>query len=211
MLWFGKSLWPSLTICAVLYVLDYYLTIIGARLYRAGAQQMIFYEGSYELTPRFQTDVDQLRWFSPRFVWSLVRLLATMSMAWWLTKIAEIPQLFSFYLGLFVVLQLAVQKRHLQNIFLFRTITKPGAVSGQIRYSRAFILRQSGLELLAFTALFGLLSLFIWNLFVLGGAVGCLSLSIRDFRLAKKSHQNTAATVAQEVATTSEVLPAAKD
>lgn len=135
-----------------------------------------------------------------------------MSLTWWLTKVAEIPQLFSFYLGLFVVLQLAVQKRHLHNIFLFRAITKPGAVSGQIKYSRAFILRQSALELLMFAALFGLLSLFVWNLFVLGGAVGCLSVAIRDFWLAKRAHQKAAATMPEEaVKTTNEALPAVKD
>jgi hypothetical protein len=187
MLWFGSTLWPSLAICAALYSLDYYLTIAGARLYRRGAQQIILFEGSYELNPRFQADVNQLRWVSKRFAWAMIRLLAVISLTWWVTVKIGIPQIFSLYLGLFVGLQLALQKRHLQNIFLFRVITKPGAVQGQIRYSRYFMLRQSAVGMLLFAMIFGLLSLLLWNLFVLGGAIGCLSVAIRHLILAKKS------------------------
>ncbi|HEY6308974.1 MAG TPA: hypothetical protein VI488_21235 [Candidatus Angelobacter sp.] len=85
MLWFGNVLWPNLILCTVLYLLDYYLTIAGARVYRAGAQQTIIFEGSYELTPGYQRDVDQLRWVSRRFIWSLVRMLGLVSLTWWLT------------------------------------------------------------------------------------------------------------------------------
>ncbi len=193
MVWFGSALWPSLILCAVLYVLDYYLTIAGARLYRAGAQQIIIFEGSYELTPAYQNDIDELRWFSKRFIWSLIRMLAIVSLAWWLTTVAKIPQLFSLYLGLVVGLQLAVQKRHLQNLFLFRAIVKPGAANGQIKYSRALILRQSSLEMLVFTALFALLSFLTWNLFLLGCAIGCLSVAIRHLTLAGRLPQSATA------------------
>jgi hypothetical protein len=190
-LWFAGTLWPSLAICAVLYILDYYLTITGARLYRNGAQRLITFEGSYELNPRFQHDVDQLRWVSRRFAWAMIRLLAIMSLIWWAAIKIGIPQIFSLYLGLFVGLQLAVQKRHLQNILLFRAITKPGAVQGQIKYSRCFMLRQSAVGMLLFAMIFGLLSFLLWNLFLLGGAIGCLSVAIRHLILAKKSAQST--------------------
>ena len=125
MLWFGGALWPILVLCAGLYILDYYLTIAGAKLYRAGAQQMIVYEGSYELTPQFQNDVDQLRLVSKRFIWALVRMLILLSLVWWLALQANIPQLLSAYLGVFVGVELAIQKRHLQNLFFFRAITQP--------------------------------------------------------------------------------------
>jgi hypothetical protein len=192
MIWFGSALWPSLILCTILYVLDYYLTIAGARLYRAGARQIIIFEGSYELTPTFQADIDRLRWFSKRFAWALIRLLSIMSLTWWLTRLTEIPQLFTVYLGLFVGLQLAIQRRHLQNIFLFRAMMKPGAVSGQISYSRLLILKQSSFEMMVFGALFAALSLLTWNLFLLGGAFGCLLVAAKHAALAQKSQRSAA-------------------
>src|SRR5215831_17875565 len=62
--WLGPLVW------VVLYVSDYSLTIASARLYRA--QDKIVLEGSYEITPMFQADVDALRRVSPRFVIILI-------------------------------------------------------------------------------------------------------------------------------------------
>jgi len=64
--WLGPSLW------AALYASDYFLTIACARMYQA--QDKIVFEGSYEITPLFQADVNALRRLSPRFV---IALLAT--------------------------------------------------------------------------------------------------------------------------------------
>ena len=58
--WLGPPVW------ACLYVSDYFLTIACARLYRA--QDRIVFEGSYEITPIFQADVNALRRISPRFL-----------------------------------------------------------------------------------------------------------------------------------------------
>ena len=56
--WAGPLLW------VVLYSSDYYLTIACARMYQA--QNVIVFEGSYEITPAFQSDVNALRLLSPR-------------------------------------------------------------------------------------------------------------------------------------------------
>ena len=62
--WLGPAAW------AALYVSDYFLTVACARLY--GAQSTIAFEGSYEITPFFQADVNALRRISRRFVIALV-------------------------------------------------------------------------------------------------------------------------------------------
>jgi hypothetical protein len=193
MMWFGTALWPSLTLCTILYILDYYLTIAGARLYRRGARQILVMEGSYELNPRFQKDIDQLRWFSGGFVRALISLLAILSLIWWLAQQAEIPWLFTLYVGFFVGLELAIQRRHLQNLFMFRSIVKPGAAIGQITYTRALILKQSSFDMLVFALLFATLSFLTWSLFLLGGAFGCLSVAIKHAVLARKTQQTTPA------------------
>jgi hypothetical protein len=64
---FVDNLWVCLLTWLVLYISDYYLTIWGAHLYRSGAQEHIVYEGSYELTPQFQKDIDALKLFSLNF------------------------------------------------------------------------------------------------------------------------------------------------
>src|SRR5215831_7182582 len=62
--WLGPLLW------AAVYISDYRMTLICARMYQA--QQAIIFEGSYEITPLFQADVNALRRLSPRFVIALV-------------------------------------------------------------------------------------------------------------------------------------------
>jgi hypothetical protein len=63
--YFFESLWPGLAFWAVLYISDYYLTLTCARLYQRGVREKIEFEGSYEITPYFQADIDSLRAISP--------------------------------------------------------------------------------------------------------------------------------------------------
>lgn len=79
------SAWPGLAIWAILYTSDYYLTIWCARLRRRGGADMFVHEGSYELTPYFQKDVDTLRLLSPRFLWMLVLYAVLLLIVWRLT------------------------------------------------------------------------------------------------------------------------------
>ena len=68
---FAGSLWPSLISLILLYISDYSLTVYCARLYQTRAKDKLVLEGSYELTPYYQRDVDSLRHFSPRFIFAL--------------------------------------------------------------------------------------------------------------------------------------------
>ena len=54
-------LWPGLFVWSVLYVSDYALTLTCARLYRAGVSNKIAFEGSFEINPYFQADIDLLK------------------------------------------------------------------------------------------------------------------------------------------------------
>jgi len=73
---FAESLWVGPVLWAGLYVSDYVLTIACARLYQA--QNKIVFEGSYEITPMFQADVNALRRVSPRFLFFLVEATAVL-------------------------------------------------------------------------------------------------------------------------------------
>ena len=178
------NFWPGMAVWSLLYISDYALTIICARLYRA--QETIIFEGSYELTPFFQRDIDSLRVVSPRFVFILLLTLSMLGFLWILNKQSPAPELWQLVLGLLIVVQLAIHTRHLRNLLLFRSIKYTDLVRGRIEYARALTLRMSSLECFAFSVLFLVLFIFTRSWFILGGAIGCFSLAIKHRKLARK-------------------------
>lgn len=191
---FREHLWLGVTIWALLFISDYSFTIACARLYRRGVNEKIVFEGSFELTPYFQKDIDSLKKFSPRFLFVLVRTVIALSIIWYMTGFLQMPDLYSLVLGALVLLQLAVHKRHLQNFFLFRAILKSDQVRGRIEYPRPLILRQSSFELLAFAGMFALLALCTWSIFILGGALSCAATGAKHWQLSRIAMKSAAAT-----------------
>jgi hypothetical protein len=180
---FTETQWLFPLVWAGLYTSDYCFTIACARLYQA--QSTIVFEGSYEITPAFQRDVNALRRISPRFVAILVAstayvwLLARVSSAW------ETHDVFALAIGALVLIQLTVHLRHLRNWFLLRAVHR-GSITGHIDYRRGVVLRGSAFELLTFSALYACLFVVTRNPFVLGGAIACSVLSINHYWLARR-------------------------
>ena len=181
------SLWPGLTFWSILYISDYYLTLACARLYRAGVQEKIVLQGSYEITPYFQSDIDSLRSLSPRFLAAFLWTTALLSAVWWLS-LQSTPVMYQVVLGAMLSLESAIHIRHFRNLFLFRESSDPAAVRGRIEYSRTLMLRMSAVELLAFSGLFGLALVFTQSWFVFGGAVSCLVTASKHLKLARKTN-----------------------
>lgn len=179
------SMWPGLIAWTLLSISYYALTIICASLYKKGVQATILFEGSYELTPAYQRDVDQLKRVSPRFVASLVASVIVIALAWRLVR-ASSPRLYSFMLGA-LLLQLTVHVRHIRNLSLFRAIAKGEGVRGRIEYSRRIALRMSVIELTSFAGMFFVMFAFTGSWFVLGGTIACLAIAQQHRELARKS------------------------
>jgi len=177
---------PGLVVWSVLYISDYYSTLAYAKLYRSGANEKIVFEGSIEITPQFQPDIDSLRKVSPRFLAALFRGGVGLAAIWWLSRWSQQPGLYEFALGAMISLQLAVHMRHLRNLYLFRAIARNEGVQGRIEYSRQLMLRMSSVELLGFGGLFSLLFVFTRSWFVLGGAYACLLTAWKHRRLAQR-------------------------
>ena len=196
---FFSSLWPGLTVWVLLYISDYALTITCARLYRGGVCEKLVLEGSYEITPFFQRDIDSLRRISPRFVAMLFVSAGLLAVVWFLSS-QSVPELYVFASGSMILLQLTVHTRHLRNLFMFRAMSKSDCVRGRIEYSRPFILRMSSDELFIFSAMFLLLFVFTQSWFVLGGATSCLSTAIKHRRLVRETASKTAVAVQSETA-----------
>lgn len=185
---FFNYFWPGVAVWGLLYISDYALTLACACLYRM--QQTIVFEGSYELTPFFQKDINSLRVISPRFVAILLLTVGMMGLLWILTEESSTPQLYQFALGCLIVVQLAIHVRHLRNFFLFRSLNHTNMVHGRIEYGRTLLLRLSSSECFAFSGLFLMLFVFTQSWFILGGAVGCLSLGAKHRKFASKHHAN---------------------
>ena len=182
---FFDHLWPVLTVWSLLYVSDHTLTIWCARLYRVAAREKIVYEGSFELNPVFQREVDALQWISLRFLLALV-LTNVLLAALWLLNAQSSTELYSFLLGALISVQLAIHVRHLRNLFLFQAMRNADMVRGRIEYSRPVILRLSAVEFLAFSGLYAFLFLFTRSWFVMGGVFACLLLAGKHWWLARR-------------------------
>jgi hypothetical protein len=184
------SLWPGLGIWAGLYISDYAFTLTCARLYQSGVKEKIVFEGSFEITPYFQSDIDSLRVVSPRFLAAIVLICAYLGAVWWLAGISD-ARLYQFVLGSMISTELAIHVRHLRNFFLFRAILGTDAVQGRIEYARPCMLQMSAVELFAFAGLYAFVFLFTSSWFVLGGLLACLSLGVKHRSWAKK-HRSAA-------------------
>lgn len=181
-----ESLWPGLAFWFVLYISDYYLTLICARLYQRGVREKIEFEGSYEITPYFQADIDSLRAISPRFIAALLWTEVWLAATWWFSWQSTIA-LYQIVFGAMVSVELTIHIRHFRNLFLFRGITINHAVQGRIRYSRPLSLRMSAVELYGFSALFFVISVFTGSWFTVGGAMSCCVTATKHLRLAHKA------------------------
>ena len=179
---FYASPLPGILLWAALYVSDFLFTMLCARMYKDGAANQVHFEGSYEITPYYQKEVDALRLVSPRF---LVALAATCAL-----QLA----LFFFALGAMVLIESTVHIRHLRNFFLFRAILANDGITGRIEYARPVMLRMSAVELFSFSAAYGVIYLMTGSWFVLGGVVSCLLVAINHRQLAQKHVPRTAET-----------------
>ncbi len=169
-----EHFWLALILWSVVYSADYYLTIYGASLYHTSLKEHIVFEGSFELTPYFQQDVDTLQHFSPRFIRALGLSSVLIFLIWFLAvKVFNFPELFSFAVGGLLRRELAIYLRHSRNVALSRLTRGTAGLRGKVEYSRWVILKLSAIELWSYGGLFLLLGLATSSWFVLGGVLSC--------------------------------------
>src|SRR5262245_41701386 len=160
--------------------------MLCARMYKDGAANQVHFEGSYEITPYYQKEVDALRLVSPRFLVALAATCALQLALWLMTmRVLFVPQLFFFALGAMVLIEVTVHIRHVRNFFLFRAILANDGITGRIEYARPVMLRMSAVELFSFSAAYGVIYLMTGSWFVLGGVVSCLLVAINHRQLAQ--------------------------
>ena len=184
--WLAPSPWPGVILWIVLYVSDYYLTIYAARGFRE--IRHFQFEGSFELTPQYQKDVDALKPVSRLHITLLILYSLLIILSWWVTKRFDFfPWTYLFYLGMFLLLEVAIHFRHLRNLSIIRLNRNSGGVEGQVAYRKWFTYRISAAELYTFSVLFLVIAILHYSAFFLGGAVMCFATGLKHSRLAKKT------------------------
>ena len=172
---FLNNVWLAIGLWAIFYLIDYVLTLKAARMYHAGVSKHFTFAGGYELNPVFKEDIARLRRFSFRF-WLLLFFFGGFLL---ILHSLDVPELFAFLWGTLVCTQMAIHLRHIRNLAIFHYARDSNGMSGRIEYEHWLSLRLSSIELFSFSVLFLFLFLLWGNLFILGGAVGCLSLALR--------------------------------
>ena len=184
--WLALSPWPGVILWVILYVSDYYLTIYSARGFRETGHFQ--FEDSFELTPHYQNDINALKPVSKLHLTLLVIYSLLILFLWWFTqRLPFFPWTYLLYLGMFLLLEVAVHFRHFRNVFLIREIRRDGGVDGHISYRKWFSYRISALELYTFSILFLVISLLHSSPFFLGGAIMCAGTGFKHSRLAIKT------------------------
>lgn len=173
----------------ILYTSDYYLTIYCARGFREIGH--IQFEGSFELTPQFQKDIDDLRPVSKLHLTLLVIYSLLILIIWWITHLTFYLQWsYPLYLGMFLLLEVAIHGRHLRNVAIIREVRKNGGVEGQIAYKKSFSYRISATDLYVSATVFLVVALLTYSLFFLGGAIMCYATGFKHAKLSKKVRSN---------------------
>jgi len=192
--WLATSPWPGVILWMILYTSDYYLTIYSAKGFREIGH--LQFEGSFELTPQYQNDIDALKSISKRHIALLIVYSLVILILWWVFDyLFFFPWLYKLYLGMFLLIEVAVHLRHLRNVFLVREIKKSGGVDGQITYKKWFSYRVSAFELNLFGVLFLIIAILTFSTFFLGGAIMCFGTGFKHNRMAKKAKSISSQTV----------------
>jgi hypothetical protein len=166
----------------LVYLSDYYLTIASARIFRTQLSEQIVFEGSFELTPTYQKDVDRLRWVSTNFLWRWALSILVIPLIGWLsTWFIDMRFIFLFFLGALFLREIPVHFRHFRNLALAYFARGGSGFHGKIVYARWFSLRLSAVEFFSFALFFAALSAVWGSWFFIGGAGACLGIGLQHW------------------------------
>ena len=172
---------------ALTYAVDYYLTIIAARIYAAGAKQHFLFEGGYEITPEFQEDVKAMRLFSPLLLRYIVASSGIIFIAWLVAvRFLRYEEVFAVLIGGLFLREATIYLMHTRNIALFINARGENGARGQIRYPRWLTLRTSGIEFAGFSLMYLLLFFLDGSWFFFGGAAACAATAVQHLSISSQ-------------------------
>jgi hypothetical protein len=177
------SPWLVALLWGVFSLLDFVATMLYSKAYREFLSKTITYEGGLEMNPTFEKDVSELRWFSPRYLISMlsVALLLILGGAW------LPPAWFEALAGAALLLVLVTDFRHIENLSMVGMLRKhPESLQGRLQQSYALSQRRVSVGTLNTGLLLLIIALLTGRVFFLGGAFICGVYALRHYLLANR-------------------------
>jgi len=172
-------------VAGLTFAADWLLTHAGAKA-AALVKDRLAFEGSYELNPTWQAQIDAGQRFSWRAVGVGIALVFLGGLGRLLVESAEIDEaFFAAGVGAIMLLQTPILMQHAANLQTFRSLRRPGAVEGALRQSRRFTYEQASWTFVRYAVLWLLLWVPSQQAFFLGGAAACVGIAIRFRRLGR--------------------------
>lgn len=170
----AEQVWAAPLAVTALMFSDYHLSLAGLRWYRRGADAHFDLGGAYELNPPFTSDVEESRPVSPKHLLGVARAVGLLALVWWFTvRAGRLEALYLGAVGFFLLVQVPVHFRHVQNLVLFRYIAKHGGVNGRVAYARRLEMRLSALLFWMFATAFAAFFAIGGDALFAGGAISC--------------------------------------
>jgi hypothetical protein len=168
-----ESLPVAVVLWLIVYVADYYLTLYGRQLWLQNAKDLLSFQGSYELNPYYQKDVDANKWVSRRFIFMVAFGILWMLFMWGATHYLNLPQVFPAAMGFLLLMEIVVLSSHVQNIRLFKSAAITGSVEGHISYARWVSMDGTAWKFAYWGVIYLIFALLLSNWFFAGGALSC--------------------------------------
>ena len=175
--------WLVALFWALLSIFDFSATMIYSKAYRDFLSANVTYEGGMEMNPAFEKDVRQLRWFSPRYIVSM--LVVALLIAWagsWFQKLW-----FESLAGAALLLVLITDLRHIENLSVVWFLkADPSSFKGKIEQSYALSQRRIAVGTFNIGLLYLIVYFLVGRVFFIGGAVICTLFAFRHYLLARR-------------------------
>jgi len=182
--------WMVALCWGLLSLFDFSATMIYSKAYRDFLSANITYEGGMELNPIFEKDVQQLRWYSPRYFisLSLVAMLIVFAGSWFPTS------WFELLAGTAVLLVLSIDLRHVENLSVVWFLKfDPNSFKGKIEQSYALSQRRIAVGTFNIGLLYLIVYFLVQRIFFIGGALICTLFAVRHFLLSRRKLPKPAA------------------
>jgi hypothetical protein len=175
--WLVAGLW------GILSIIDFVATMLYSKAYREFLSDTVQYEHGVEMNPNFEKDVGQLRWFSPRYILSMLGVAALIRLAGlWLPA-----PWFEALAGAALLLVLITDLRHIENLSMVWFLkSDPESFKGRIEQSYKLSQRRVALGGFNIGVLYFLIFLLTGRIFFAGGALICVIYAIRHFLLSSR-------------------------
>ena len=172
---------PVVLLVSVLMLLDYYLTLLGARLADRSYRRH-FKTEHYELNPIWQSAVAGRRWLNVRhliLVMLVTGILVLLGEVLLVEAIEPDTTLLNGLLGFLFTVYGLMLGRHLSNILTFAHLGRhPDEVVGEVRLSHRYVVSLSIYQLLVAAVPIAMIAVFSTSPFVLGALAGVLAIML---------------------------------